>query len=161
MASPSMVAAGARAVAAALVAATLAAACGDDGEGADPAYGSAQQLADALGCGDSFELDRLPEDDPNDLVVVASTGPRVEVGSCELANSRVLLRVTDVVGTDDEVGAAFEAFWCLGEPTDSADLHYAEGRGWIAVPADPRDRERASELAELLDGRVAGFGCAE
>ena len=115
-------------------------------------------MADALGCDGSFEIDRPPDVDPDVLVFAASAA---EVGTCVLADSRVMLRVTHAAGADDEPGADFEAFWCLGEPTDSSDHHYAEGRRWIAMPADPGDAEQAATLAELLGGRVASFGCAE
>jgi hypothetical protein len=152
-----MTAVGARAVATALVAATLASSCGDDGGLPGPLYESAQQLAETLGCGASFEVERPPEGDPNELVLVGST---VDGGTCVLGGSSVLLQVTDTAGADDALGAGFQALSCLGEPTDGSDHHYAEGRRWIAVPADPRNGAQAAALAELLGGRVASFGCA-
>jgi hypothetical protein len=135
-----------------LLGAVVLAACGDDGGSDGGAYSSPDEMAEELGCSDTFEYYGFTDD--------TASGVSLESGSCTFEGAVVSLDIAK--DFDDEVdltSLAAEALCQVGAISGVTEFVVAEGPGWVSTPEEPGDDELATTLADELDGKVSRFDC--
>jgi hypothetical protein len=135
-----------------LLGAAVLAACGDDGGSAGGSYSGPDEMADELGCADTFEYYGFTDD--------TASGVALESGSCTFEGALVSLDVAeDFDDGIDLTSLAAEALCQVGAVAGVSEFVVAEGPGWVSTPEEPGDEALAATLADELGGKVSRFDC--